>query len=646
MDKSQTDLDAIRHLLAELTARVYRIEQKLGMQAQAAAPAPAPTAQPQAQVPTAAVSAPTEHVGTAALGRPAAQSAAADPPRTAPPPPYPLVPPTAVPSRRPSRPEIDLESRIGSHWLNRIGITALLIGISYFLKFAFDNNWIGPAGRVAIGLLAGIGIVIWSERFRAKGYEAFSYSLKAVGIGALYLSLWAAFQIYNLIPSGVAFVMMLAVTAATAAMALSQDAQILAAFALAGGFSTPLLLSTGQNRELALFLYVAILDVATLALVTFKPWRRLLVMSYAGTLVLYVGWYSRFYARDQFGLTLTFATLFFAVFAIAPLITLQPSDEHAFLASIPAVLAFVNAGVYFLQAYAMIEEIDKTLMAWFALGLAAVYIFLSRQVHARSTNPGASQILYYLHLALAIGFITVAIPIRLDAHWITIGWFVEAAVLLWVANRINSDFLNVFALAALALGVVRLLAFDNFVSTQLILNMRMATYAVAVAVLAIVAWYASQRTDETARSVAAVAIVSLNALALIALTREVSDYFTWQMTPYHPTASRHWQTAYNDLHRIRIERDFTYSALWMAYGAMLMIIGFVRSSAFVRWQALVLIAATIVKVFLYDVSELDRQYRIISFIVLGGLLLAISFVYQRDWLKLSAKRKTHAEGSA
>ena len=60
----------------------------------------------------------------------------------------------------------DLESRIGSHWLNRIGITAVLIGVSYFLKFAFDNNWIGPAGRVAIGLLAGIAIVVWSERFR------------------------------------------------------------------------------------------------------------------------------------------------------------------------------------------------------------------------------------------------------------------------------------------------------------------------------------------------------------------------------------------------------------------------------------------------------------------------------------------------
>jgi uncharacterized membrane protein len=81
----------------------------------------------------------------------------------------------------------------------------------------------------------------------------------------------------------------------------------------------------------------------------------------------------------------------------------------------------------------------------------------------------------------------------------------------------------------------------------------------------------------------------------------------------------------------------------MAYGAMLMIVGFLRNSEFVRWQALVLIAATIVKVFIYDVSQLDRVYRILSFIVLGILLLTISFAYQRDWLKLF-KRTTEQPG--
>src|SRR5258708_820363 len=87
---------------------------------------------------------------------------------------------------------------------------------------------------------------------------------------------------------------------------------------------------------------------------------------------------------------------------------------------------------------------------------------------------------------------------------------------------------------------------------------------------------------------------------------------------------------------VKIARDFTFSALWMAYGAMLMVVGFWRRSAFVRWQALALIAFTIGKVFLYDVSELDRGFRIVSFIVLGALLLAISFLYQWDWLKLSS----------
>jgi uncharacterized membrane protein len=539
------------------------------------------------------------------------------------------------------RSQANLESRIGSHWLNRIGIAALLVGVSYFLKFAFDNNWIGPAGRISIGLVAGIAIIIWSERFRAKDYKAFSYSLKAVGIGTLYLSLWAAFHLYDLIPSSVAFAMMLVVTAATSVMALSQDAQILAAFALVGGFSTPLLLKTGENREVALFTYVAILDIATLVLVAFRPWRRLLVMSYVGTLILYLGWYWTFYNRGPLELTLAYASLFFAIFAIAPLITLQPDGEHPILAAIPAVLAFVNAGVYFLEAYAIIQEVNKVNMAWFALALAAVYIFLSRLVHARKMAAGTSEILYYLHLALAIGFITVAIPIRLDAHWITIGWFIEAGVLLWIANRIDSDFLNAFALGALVLGVTRLLALDNFHTTQLIFNLRMATFAVAVAVLGAVAWFGAKREDETAHTISDMAVVALNVLALIALSREVSDYYLRQMAGVRSTGHQ-WRGAYLDYHNLEIARDFTYSALWMAYGAMLMIVGFLRRSAFVRWQALILIAITIVKVFVYDVSQLDRAYRIVSFIVLGALLLAISFVYQRDWLKLSSRETSQS----
>ena len=559
------------------------------------------------------------------------------------------MPPRPTPQFAAATPEIDLESRIGSHWLNRIGISAVLIGVSYFLKFAFDNNWIGPTGRVSIGLLAGIAVIVWSESFRRRGYKVFSYSLKAVGVGVLYLSLWAAFQVYGLIPSAVAFLAMVIVTASTAALAIKQDAEILAAIALTGGFATPLLLSTGQNREIQLFLYVALLSAASVALVVFKPWRRLLVLSYAGTLVLYIAWYAAYYRRSEFAATFAFATIFFAIFAVAPLVSKAPEGRVS-LPYLPALITFINTGVYFLQAYIMVEEIDKPAMAWFALALAAVHIGLSRIIGRR--EPANAEAMRLLHLALAVALITIAIPIRLDGHWITVGWLVEAGVLLWVADRIGARFLHYLAASALVLGVVRLLVFDNFQVSTLLLNSRMATYLLAMAVLALLAWFGVKNSvkhgGEFDRQLAAVALLAVSALALVGLSREIGDYYARQMQMYATTQGvTRWParvTATANWQRLRIAEDFTYSALWMAYGALLMVIGFWRKSAFFRWQALFLIAATIVKVFIYDVSQLDRGYRILSFMILGVLLLAVSFVYQKDWLKLSSAQDKAKEG--
>jgi uncharacterized membrane protein len=181
-----------------------------------------------------------------------------------------------------------LESRIGSQWFNRIGILAVLIGMAWFLKFAIDNHWIGPLGRVLIGLIVGAGLVAWSERFRSGGYVVFSYSLKAIGSGVLYLSLWAAFSLYHLVPAPVAFAAMVIVTAFNGFMAWVQDAELLALYAIVGGVSTPLLLSTGENHEATLFTYLLVIDIAVLLLVVLRPWSRLLFMAFAGSLLSYV----------------------------------------------------------------------------------------------------------------------------------------------------------------------------------------------------------------------------------------------------------------------------------------------------------------------------------------------------------------------
>ena len=93
--------------------------------------------------------------------------------------------------------------------------------MAWSLKLAYDNGWIHPSplGKTITGLLVGAAVVMGSERFRRKGYGAFSYSLKAVGSGTLYLTLWAAFHIYGILPASVALVMMVGVTAWNAIMA-------------------------------------------------------------------------------------------------------------------------------------------------------------------------------------------------------------------------------------------------------------------------------------------------------------------------------------------------------------------------------------------------------------------------------------------
>lgn len=526
-----------------------------------------------------------------------------------------------------SRSNASMEEKIGQYWLNRVGIVAILIGVSYFLKFAFENNWIGPAGRIVIGVLAGIALVLWSERFRKRGYAAFSYSLKAVGIGTLYLSFWGAYQVYHLIPSAIAFVAMIIVTASTMALALSQNAEVLASFALVGGFATPLLLSTGENHEVVLFSYACLLDMAILVVAIVKPWQRLLWGSFAGTLILYLAWSSAYYSKDQRADTVFFSAVFAALFAIVPLVLRR--DDSGKTNRIPiilTVLPLLNATLFFLALYIMYESETSTL-TWYALVLAAIYLGIGNAFKKLSQSQ-ESNFVHLLHVAIAIAFITIAIPAKLEAHWITIGWLVESAALLWVSVKTKTDFLRYLASAALLLGIARLLFFDQMLAETLVFNARFATYLVAIAILAAIAFYGRQHASEQGMTFINAAVVGANLLALIALTWEASDYFSQQMAVHS-----HNPAFYRE---ISVTRGFTYSAIWLIYGAALMACGFWKRSPFARWQALILIALTTVKVFAIDVSQLGGSYRIISFIALGSVLLAISFVYQRDWLSLSS----------
>jgi uncharacterized membrane protein len=520
--------------------------------------------------------------------------------------PPPGAPPPPAAGGGPATPKTTLETTIGAHWLNRIGIAAVLIGTAFFLKYAFENNWIGPAARVIIGAGAGAAILGWAEVFHARGHLLFAHTLDVIGTGILYLSIWAASQTYALLGNAAAFGAMAVVTITVVALGVRHRSEFLAGVALTGGFLTPVLLSTGVNREIELFSYVALLDVAALVLLALFPWMRALAVAFFGTLFLYIGWAASFYSREQMDRTIAFATLFFLLFGVVPL--LRRWGDAKIASVVVLLLPFANAIVYFSQVSAMLSDQPRHL-AWYAVVLAIFFFVVAAALHLRGLERDD---LAAAHLAIALGFITIAIPLRFDRLWITIGWFVESAALLLIARRLRPAHQRVFDFLgglALALGVFRLFFIDHFNADQLLLNDRAAAYAMAIAVFAGIA-YATRQTSVYKWKLS---VFALNFLAITELTMELSNRFR---------AARPFV------------RDFSWSALWMLYGALLMAIGFRRRQPYLRWLALGLIGITIAKVFLYDIRELERAYRILSFIGLGVLLLAISFAYQRKWLSV------------
>ena len=229
-------------------------------------------------------------------------------------------------------------------------------------------------------------------------------------------------------------------------------------------------------------------------------------------------------------------------------------------------------------------------------------------------------------------------------------------MLIWIGHR-RSEFLRSLGHAALALAIFRLLAIEEFAPQRLLFNLRFFTYLVAIAALAWMArvsllterkrdpresWAPTLSGALSGEMGAALAVVMINVLALVGLSLEVGDAFRRRIEELAPTPGAALPA--ETMRSLALARDFSYSALYMAYGVALTVVGFWKRSAFLRWQALALIAFTVMKVFLWDVSQLEQGYRVLSFIALCVVLLGISYAYQKDWLRLSNRgEKTNGQ---
>jgi uncharacterized membrane protein len=380
----------------------------------------------------------------------------------------------------PGKPETDLERVIAGSWLNRIGIVALLIAMAFFLKLAIDKNWIGPIVQIGIGLVAGLGLLGYSHLLFKKGYGYFSEGMVALGGGVLYLSLFAGWNLYHLIPVPVAFVGMVLVTSTVLGISLARDSQRLAFLAMVGGFATPLLLNTGTDNEVGLFSYLAILNAGLLGVAYVRDWRSLPV-AFLFTLAYAWGWYDLYYEPHKLAITAFFAMLFYVEFGVLPVVSARRTGN---LPNEQMPMALFNATWFTFAATDMLYEHHRLTLAALMLALSAAHFIVARI--AKAHEPPTARVVYD---AMCFTFLAIAIGVGLRAPWIAIGWSVQGTALVLAGLRGRSRVLRIEGLVLFALVVTRL-AMVPHEPGRFIFNGEFGTFAVIIGCIGYAAYRA------------------------------------------------------------------------------------------------------------------------------------------------------------
>jgi uncharacterized membrane protein len=534
----------------------------------------------------------------------------------------PIPPDTVAPGRADAAgTRSDLESVIAGRWLNRVGLLLVFFAAFFALKWEFDNDVLGPAGRVALWTVLGAGMMAFSQWLLGKGYKYLSEGLTGLGGAVLYLTLYFAWEYYRLFPQMLAFVAMIMVTAALLAIAVGRDSQRIALFALIGGFLTPLLTSSGRDAQVVLFSYLLVLDTGLLVLARAREWRGLEPLAFAGTTAFYWGWYARFYdVSEPLARTALFATLFYAVFTALPIVRSRATSR---IFPEQVIQVPLNAGNYLLALHAMLWPDQRWTLTGIVLALAAVHMVMTRIV---PPLPSGRPVARMLFAGLGLTFVALAIPIRLEGQWVAIGWAVEGTVLVWTGFLARWRFLRGAGITLFGVAVFHLLT-SSLDAHTFLLNARFATFAAIIACLALAIFWWTRHRDQVEgneRTAFGALAVAVNVLAVWALSLEVNQYFEPALATdfVEPGAATLRRTA-------DLSRQVTLSLLWTIYATILVVTGVRQGLAAVRWQGLVLFGIVVVKVFTLDMSFLSGGHRVLSSIVLGIVLIAVSVLYQR-----------------
>jgi hypothetical protein len=585
------------------------------------------------------------------------------------------APPGAFPTSSPAparerRPQI--ETRVGVNWISRIAVVTVVLALAFFFEYAFENHWITERARVLLGLVCGAAALGFAERFWRAGQRTYGQSLAAAGIAFLYLSFWAAFELYHMVGQAAGFGLMVLATAIAGYLALRYDSEAVALLGLAGGFTTPLLLKGGQEPWFVLS-YAMLLDGGALVAARQRRWRWPEILAVMGTTILYVD------AAPPRPFYALFVAAYFAAFAVSTQVGVFIAAEavagmamaevrglgSAVLLSAaglvvadrrgwPAAMAGAFAG--FWLAYLVRGEDSLAILTaafllflawpvWRAIGrgqplgvldlilvplnagayFAGAYQWVSTAwvglfaVAVAAVEAATAPVLWrrdargaLMAAGTAWVLLILAAPLQFAGYRITIVWALEAAAVVWVGTRVGERRAVIAAECALALVLARLALLDSRMYAHT------AEYALvanarmlAFAVSAISLWAAAWWIRSG--RLAAANYAAGHAAMLWGLGLEAVGWAARMSAPAD----------------FRSVASTAVSVVAAAYAVLLVAAGAAWKHTPSRLMGMGLIGLVVVKLYLYDVWLLGPFYRMAAFGILGALLLVVSYVYSR-----------------
>ncbi len=351
---------------------------------------------------------------------------------------------------------VSWEFAVATTWLLRLAVIIFVIGIGFFLKYSIDHGFIGPHARVLLSTFTGIAMVAIGTRLLGKTYHLLGQGLLGGGFAVLYFSCFASYSFYHLVGPLPAFALMALVTACAGLFAVRFNSLLVAVLGILGGYSTPILLSTGEKNFAGLFGYLLLLGVGVLGISRRRNWPLLNVLAMLLTYGLATMAMASDYTSEDFLVVMPFLVGFFLLFTAAMFLYNLVSGEKATLLEILGTMA--NGAAFFALGHGAIStSYSSRAVAVLALALAAFYIVLVyRFLSAHRKDRG----LLMAFFALAAFFLVMVPPLAISKDWITVSWSLQGLVMLWLAGKLDSRFLRSLSLGAYALALGRLLFYD------------------------------------------------------------------------------------------------------------------------------------------------------------------------------------------